>query len=71
MPDRIRPPCVSGHTLMAMYDGADPSEWNEGMFLPKRRVSFDVAFILDAVVRRLVPVNLRMQVAVMDLRGVG
>ena len=32
---------------------------------------FDVAFILDVVVRRLVLVNLLMQVAVMALRGVG
>ena len=55
---------------MAMYDGADPSEWNEGMFLPKGCVSFDVAFILDVVVRRVVLVNLLMQVTVMALRGV-
>ena len=34
MPDRMRPPCVSGHALMAMVDGVGPSEWNEGMFSP-------------------------------------
>ena len=68
MPDRVRPPCVSGHTLMAIFDGSDPSEWNEGMFSPKGHLLIS---ILDAVIRRLVPVNLLMLVAVMALRGVG
>ena len=33
---------------MAMFDGSDPSEWNDGMFLFWG--AFDVAMILDAVV---------------------
>ena len=70
VPDRVRPPRVSWYTLMAMFDGVDPSEWNESMFSQKGRFSM-LPFILDAVVRRLVPVNLLMQVAVMALWGVG
>ena len=71
MPDGIRRPCVSGHTPMAMFDGSDPSEWNEGMFSPKGRVVSMLPFMLDAVIRQLVPVNLPMLVAVMALCGVG
>ena len=39
VPDRIRRPCVSGHTPMARFDGVDPSEWNEGIFSRKGRFS--------------------------------
>ena len=70
MPDHIRPPGVSGHTPMAMFDGVDPSEWNKGMFSPQGRFSM-FPIMLDAVGRQLVLVNLLMQVAVMALWGVG
>ena len=71
MPDRMRPPRVSGHTLMAVYDGADPSVWNEGMIFAEGACDFDVTIILDAVVRQLVPVNLLMPVVMMALQGIG